>query len=185
MAREREKKIELKGDEVQLVSFELGDETFAVDVSQVREIVRLERITGLPSMPDFIEGVVNLRGQITTVLDLKKRFSMGEVERGPQARIIIGEVESLQFGIMVDSVSEVIRVSPENIVPPPKILTGNIDSGYLKGICKLPDTLIMLLDMNTILSEEDIVQIDRATEDIPEKGDRSISLDETSEKEEG
>ena len=161
MAKNREK-TELKGDEVQLVSFLLGDETFAIDVSQVHEIVRLEKITTVPRMAEFIEGVVNLRGQITTVIDMRKRFSMSSIERDAQSRIIIGEVGSFQFGMIVDAVSEVIRVSPEDIAPPPEIVTNNMDSSYLKGICKLPDNLVMLLNLDSILSEEEIAQIDRA-----------------------
>ena len=163
MVKDREK-TELKGDEIQLVSFILGDETFAIDVSQVHEIVRLEKITSVPRMPEFIEGVLNLRGQITTVIDMRKRFSMKSIERNSQSRIIIGEVGSFQFGMIVDAVSEVIRVSPDDIVPPPEIMTNSIDSSYLKGICKLPSDLIMLLDLNNILSEEEIAQIDRTTD---------------------
>ncbi len=163
MAKDRGK-IELKGDEVQLVSFILGDETFAIDVAQVHEIVRLEKITTVPRMADFIEGVVNLRGQITTVIDMRKRFSMDSIERSVQSRIIIGEVGSFQFGMIVDAVSEVIRVSPDDIAPPPEIVTNNIDSSYLKGICKLPGNLVMLLNLDSILSEEEIAQIDKVAD---------------------
>ncbi len=159
MARDL-KTVELKGDEIQLVSFILGDETFAIDVAQVREIVKLEKITRIPKMPDFIEGVLNLRGQITTVVDMRKRFQMETIERDAQSKIIIGEIEKFKFGMIVDSVSNVLRVPPENILPPPEILSSSIDSSYLKGICKLPDSLVMLLDLNKIMSEEEMAQID-------------------------
>ena len=129
MARDL-KTVELKGDEIQLVSFILGDETFAIDVAQVREIVKLEKITRIPKMPDFIEGVLNLRGQITTVVDMRKRFHMEAVERDAQSKIIIGEIEKFKFGMIVDSVSNVLRVPPENILPPPEILSSSIDSSF-------------------------------------------------------
>ena len=106
--RKNRQKIELTGDEEQLVSFLLGKETFGVKVTQVREIGKVQDITKVPRMPDFIEGVMNLRGQITTVIDLKKRFAIAEDANGrtAQSRIIVAEIGDTQLGIIVDAVEE-------------------------------------------------------------------------------
>jgi purine-binding chemotaxis protein CheW len=159
MAKAREEN-ETTGDEKQLVSFKLGKETFAVDVGQVREIGKVEEITQVPRMPDFIEGVMNLRGQITTVIDLRRRFGIsGDGGRTSQSRIIVAEVGENQLGIIVDSVQDVIRISSKSISPPPRTVSRNVDARFLTGICKLPDQLIMLLDLTTVLSEEEIEQV--------------------------
>lgn len=155
------KTVELRGDEIQIVSFKLGEESYAIEVSQVREIVKLEKITKVPKMPDFIEGMLNLRGQITTVVDMRKRFHMESIERDTQSKIIIGEIDKFKIGMIVDSVSNVLRVSPDNIMPPPDMLSNNLDTNYLKGICKLPEGLIMLLDLRKIMSEGEMVQMDK------------------------
>jgi purine-binding chemotaxis protein CheW len=147
-------------DEIQLVSFKLGKETFAVNVGQVREIGKVERITHVPKMPDFIEGVMNLRGQITTIIDLRRRFGIfTDGERTAQSRIIVAEIGENQLGIIVDSVEDVIRVSTQNISDPPKTITKKVDASFLSGICKLPDDLVMLLDISKLLSEEEMEQV--------------------------
>lgn len=161
MRRKREK-VEISGDEEQIVSFCLGRETFAVKVSQVREIGKVQDITKIPKMPDYIEGVMNLRGQITTVIDLKKRFGIGsESGSGVTAasRIIIAEIGDTQIGIIVDAVEDVMRVPRASISPPPTTLTVGTEAGFLTGICKLPDRLVMLLDLNKIMSANEMEQI--------------------------
>ena len=156
----KRQKREYTGDEIQLVSFKLGKETFAVNVSQVREIGKVEEITHVPKMPDFIEGVMNLRGQITTIIDLRHRFAISGLDsQGAQARIIVAEIGENQLGIIVDSVQDVMRVSPKTISPPPKMIASNVDAQFLTGICKLPDQLIMLLDLSKVLSEEEMKQV--------------------------
>jgi purine-binding chemotaxis protein CheW len=152
MARKRGK-VELTGDVEQIVSFLLGKETFAIVVSQVREIRKVEDITKVPKMPQYIEGVMNLRGQITTVIDLKKRLNI--VSDGPsrstQSRIIVAEVGDNQLGIIVDAVEDVMRVPKESISLPPKTLSGS-ESSALTGISKLPDKLIMMLDLSKVIN---------------------------------
>ncbi|MEM0449583.1 MAG: chemotaxis protein CheW [Methanomassiliicoccales archaeon] len=157
MMRRRREKIELTGDEEQIVSFRLGKETFAVKVAQVREIGKVQDITHIPKMPEYVEGVMNLRGQITTVIDLKKRFGIIS-EDGPkrtsQSRIIVAEIGEHQLGIIVDSVEDVMRVPRNSISPVPKTLSADLQSSFLHGICKLQNKLIMLLDLEKIISEE-------------------------------
>jgi len=152
MARKRAK-VEISGDVEQIVSFRLGQETFATVVSQVREIRKVEDITRVPKMPAYIEGVMNLRGQITTVIDLKKRLNIASEgpSRSAQSRIIVAEVGDNQLGIIVDAVEDVMRVPKESISPPPKTLAG-MESSALVGISKLPDKLIMMLDLEKIMS---------------------------------
>ena len=149
-------KSESSEEEIQLVSFKLGKETFAVYVSQVREIGRVEEITHVPNMPDFIEGVMDLRGQITTVIDLRRRFGIAEgQERTDRSRIIVAEFDENQMGIIVDSVQDVIRISPQVISPPPEVVSRTIDSKFLTGVCRLENELIMLLDLNNLFSDEE------------------------------
>jgi purine-binding chemotaxis protein CheW len=155
--RKRREKVEISGDEEQLVSFKLGKGTFAVKVSQVREIGKVQDITRIPKMPDYVEGVMNLRGQITTVIDLKKRFNIDTGEdskRTAQSRIIVAEIGDNQLGIVVDSVEDVMRVPRASISPPPKTLSAGVDTSFLTGICKMPDKLIMLLGLENVFNDQ-------------------------------
>jgi purine-binding chemotaxis protein CheW len=157
---EREDRNEFAGSEVQLVSFKLGKETFAVNVDQVREIGKVEQITHIPKMPNYVEGVMNLRGQITTIIDLRMRFGItGEGGRTAQSRIIVAEIGENQLGIIVDSVQDVTRVAKQSISPPPKTVSKKVDTSFLTGICKLPDRLIMLLDLSKLLSDEEMEHV--------------------------
>ena len=142
---------------IQLVQFKLGKEYFAVGVEQVREIVKRGKITRVPNMPDFIEGVMNLRGQITTIIDLRRRFEIDDEKADiSQSRIIVAEIGDIQLGIIVDSVQDVIRVASNSLSPPPKTLASNVDARFLDGICKLPDSLILLIDLLKISGYEEI-----------------------------
>lgn len=161
-------------DEIQLVSFKLGKETFAVNVSQVREIGKVERITKVPRMPDFIEGVMNLRGQITTIIDLRTRFRItGDEGRTAQSRVIVAEIGELQIGIIVDSVQDVIRVPQNSLSPPPTNFSSNVDARYLTGICKLPESLIMLIDLGSILGYEEMDRLAELDEVLSETQEAS------------
>ena len=161
MARRKREKVELTGDEEQIVSFKLGKETFGVRVSQVREIGKVQNITKIPKMPDYIEGVMNLRGQITTVIDLKKRFGIDGNGSGitTASRIIVAEIGDTQIGIIVDEVEDVMRVPRQSISPPPRTLTVGTEAGFLTAICKLPDRMVMLLDLDKVMTVNDLSQI--------------------------
>jgi purine-binding chemotaxis protein CheW len=160
MVRKKREKVELTGDEEQIVSFKLGKGTFGVKVSQVREIGKVENITKVPEMPNYIEGVMNLRGQITTVIDLNKRFNIDGDNIGNTAasRIIVAEVGDTQIGIIVDEVEDVMRVPRQSISSPPKTLASRMEANFLIGICKLPDRMIMLLDLNQVLTGNELNQ---------------------------
>jgi purine-binding chemotaxis protein CheW len=152
---------EQKLKEYQLVVFTLGDEEFGVDISQVREIVRLVQITYLPKAPTFIEGVVNLRGQVLAVIDLSKRLGVSSKERGENTRIIVVEVGENTVGMLVDSVSEVLRLSSECVEEVPSLVETEVPENYIRGVGKLKDRLLVLLDLNKILTPEEVANVER------------------------
>lgn len=151
-----------KQKEYQLVVFAIGNEEFGVDISQVREIVRLIAITYLPKAPDFIEGVVNLRGQVVAVIDLAKRLSIPSKPRGENTRIIIIEIEGLTMGMIVDSVSEVLRLSSEHVEEVPSVIETEVQEHYISGVGKLKDRLLVLLDLKKVLTPTEIQHVEKA-----------------------
>lgn len=152
---------EEKRKEYQLVVFTIGDEEFGVDISQVREIVRLVQITYLPRAPEFIEGVVNLRGQVLAIIDLAKRLGVPSKPRGETTRIIVVELEQNTVGMIVDSVSEVLRLSSESVDAVPALLNTEVPEHFIRGVGKLKDRLLVLLDLNNVLSLEEIQHVER------------------------
>ncbi len=142
-------------EELQLVVFGLGKEEFAVEVAQVREIIRMEEITRMPRSPHFVEGIINLRGQIIAVVDLAKRLNIPSGERGSETRIIVVEAGEVKVGMIVDSVSEVLRVSSEAVEPNPA-LAADVSAAFLRGVVKHDNRLIILLDLTKILSLEEM-----------------------------
>lgn len=138
------------GSEIlQLVSFKLGNEEYAIDILKVQEINRMVEITSIPNAPSYIEGVINLRGKVIPVISLRKRFGLDEKERDSQTRIMVVDVGTT-IGIIVDSVSEVLRLSSDTVEPPPA-MAGNGHSEYIDGIGKLEDRLLILLDIDRLL----------------------------------
>ncbi|MCH7482421.1 MAG: chemotaxis protein CheW [Chloroflexi bacterium] len=137
--------------ERQLVIFDLAAEAYGVDISTVREIIRMQEITRMPRTPEYVEGVINLRGKVTPVVDLRKRFGLAEAEGDSQhQRIVVVDTGTRSMGFVVDAVSEVLRVPVGSIEPPSSVVT-SADSDYLVGIVKLPDRLISLLDLERLL----------------------------------
>lgn len=143
-------------EEMQLVVFKLktGNTVceYGVPITQVQEIIPIVTPTRLPQAPDFVEGIINLRGSIIPIIDIKKRFAMGSSELSSESRSVVVEVEGHTVGIIVDEVSEVLSLPLSSIEPPPS-LVGGITSDYLTGVGKIDDRLLILLDMNKILSE--------------------------------
>ena len=136
---------------LQLVGFQLGNEEYGIDILKVQEINRVTDITKIPQSPDFVEGVINLRGNIIPIIDLRKRFHMPEREHDRQTRIVVGEIDDRTVGFIVDAVSEVIRLPVNTVEPPPPIVSGG-KAEYIKGVGKLEDRLLMLLDIDKILT---------------------------------
>ena len=142
------------GEERQLVVFQLGAEFYGVDIARVHEIIRLQSITRVPRAPSFVEGVINLRGKVIPVVDLRRRFGLPTSEHTRATRTVVVEIGDQVVGIIVDSVSEVLRVSTSTIEPPSPVVAG-IDSEYLHGIAKLPERLVILLDLDRVLAREE------------------------------
>ena len=140
---------------LQVVIFNLGNERYGVETSQVKEIIRAEEITAIPNAPEFIEGVINLRGQITTIVNLRKRFGMEPKPIDNDTRIIVFEHTGSTVGMMVDTVTEVKYLSKENIEELPNLITARSESKFLRGIGKLPDGLLILVDLDKVLHGEE------------------------------
>ena len=151
---------------LQLVVFSLGDELYGVSIDSVQEIVRLPYITGVPDAPDFLEGVINLRGRIVPVIDLRKRLRVKEAIRTKSTRVLITETSS-KVGLLVDSASEVLKIQPDSIEEPPEIISA-IGVEYITGVAKNNGRLIILLDVNKILSVEDMKKIGKNVESLLE-----------------
>ena len=139
---------------IQLVGFMIGKEYFGVDILMVQEIIRSTPITGVPNSPDFIEGVINLRGSIIPVIDLRKRLNisknLNKLNKG-DTWIMILDVEGRITGFIVDKVTEVLKIQDESIEPPPDIVVAGLKSQYIRGVCKIDKRLLILLDFNRIL----------------------------------
>ncbi len=138
----------------QLVSFVVENEEFGVDILKVQEIIRTVNITRVPKAPEFVEGVINLRGKIVPVIDLRKRFGATKRERDNETRIVVVELAGKVVGFLVDRVKEVIRVERNIIEPPPELAT-SINSSYITGVAKLRDRLLILLDLDKVLSSDE------------------------------
>jgi purine-binding chemotaxis protein CheW len=141
---------------LQLVTFRLGNEEFGVDILKVQEINRMMDITRIPNAPPFIEGVINLRGKIIPIVDLRKKlgFDSGNGQSEKTTRIIVVELDGLVLGFIVDSVSEVLRI-PENTIEPPPSIVGGVESDYIEGVGKLDNRLLILLELKKLFSSTD------------------------------
>lgn len=142
----------------QLVSFRIGEEEFGVDILMVQEIIRLPNITPIPNAPSFILGMINLRGKIIPVIDLRQRLRIhggSRRESDRRSRILIVEMFTHVTGFIVDSVSEVMKVADAEIEPTPHLVASSINAEYIQGVIKLPNRLIMLLDFSRILNPQE------------------------------
>ena len=142
------------GDERQLVVFQLGAELYGVEISRVHEIIRLQTVTRVPRAPSFVEGVINLRGKVIPVVDLRRRFGLPSAQHTRASRIVVVEIGDQVVGMVVDSVSEVLRVSGTTVEPPSPVVAG-VDSEYIHGIAKLPERLVILLDLDRVLAPDE------------------------------
>jgi len=141
-------------DVLQLVTFRLGNEEFSVDILKVQEIIRDMELTRVPRAPDFVEGVINLRGRVIPVIDLRKRFGFESCEKTTETRIIVIDVNERTVGLRVDGVSEVLRLPADTVEPAPSLVTGS-GSDYISGVGKVEERLIILLDVGKLLSDSE------------------------------
>jgi len=140
--------------ERQMVVFNLASETYGVDVGTVREIIRVPDITRVPNAPDFVRGVMNVRGKLIPVVDLRPRFGMAPVEQTGESRIVVVDIGSESIGVMVDAVTEVLRIAEDSIEPASPVVS-TAESRYIQGIANLGERLIILLALDKILSKEE------------------------------
>lgn len=142
-------------NDLHIVGFRVGAETFGVPITCVHEIVRVPEITNVPDSPAFVEGVINLRGKIVSVVDLRKRFGETQTKLNKKNRVIVVESEGKLVGLIVDAASEVLRIPHSEIEPPPRILADE-NAGYVTGVGKLKDRLIILVDLQKVLQRGDL-----------------------------
>jgi purine-binding chemotaxis protein CheW len=141
--------------ELQIVGFRIGRETFGLPISLVHEIVRPPEITNVPHAPEYVEGVMNLRGRIVPVIDLRRRFGGAAIANSRKNRVLVVDVESRAVGLIVDSASEVLKISDAQIEPPPNVLTDAATS-YVTGVAKHQGRLIILVDLRRILQSGEL-----------------------------
>lgn len=136
---------------LQIVSFNLGEEDFGVDILKVQEINRMANITRVPNTPDYVEGVINLRGKVIPIIDLRVRFGMNRKERDNSTRIVVVEYAGKIVGFVVDAVREVLRVPTDIMEPPPKLIA-NVAADYIEAVGKFENRILILLNLDNILS---------------------------------
>jgi purine-binding chemotaxis protein CheW len=146
-------------DERQVVVFALGKEEFGVNISEVREIIRPEQITKIPNTPDYINGVINLRGGIIVVINLAMKLGLPYKDTDQNTRIIVIDVDGNTVGMIVDSATEVLRLSSDQIAPPPKAVTSKIDQGFIEGVGIIKERLLILLDLAKVLQANELVLV--------------------------
>jgi purine-binding chemotaxis protein CheW len=138
---------------LQLVSFHLGGEEYALEILRVQEIIRMMDLTRVPNSPDFVEGVINLRGKVIPVIGLRKRFAMESRPYDKQTRIVVVEVAGTVVGFVVDAVNEVLRIPADTVEPPPRLT--KVDREMVAGVGKLESRLLLLLDVEKLLSQSE------------------------------
>jgi purine-binding chemotaxis protein CheW len=145
------------GDElIQLVSFQLSGEEYGVEVLKVREIIRMPTITHMPNTPEYVDGIINLRGKVIPIVSMRKRFGLMENENNSHTRIIIMDVAGTLTGFIVDAVSEVIRIHSSEIQPPPSMmLSGGIDHEFITGVFNHADRLLVIMDVDRMFSQDE------------------------------
>lgn len=145
------------GELIQLVTFTLDQEEYGVEVLKVREIIRMNSITHMPNTPPYVEGIINLRGKVIPIISMRKKFGLIEAENNSHTRIIIMDIAGELMGFIVDSVSEVIRISGTEIQPSPTVAAGGIDQECISGVINLSERLLVLLDLDQMFSGEERV----------------------------
>ncbi len=139
----------------QVVDFELASENYGVAISDVHEIIRMVDVTKIPKAKQFIEGVINLRGRIIPIIDLRKRFGLESKAAGQDKRIIVVRVEDQTVGMIVDAVSEVLQISPSQIEGVSSLVSSQVDTEFISGIAKVDNRLIILLDLGKVLTAKE------------------------------
>lgn len=147
-----------------LVTFDLMGEEFGVPILDVREIILMSEVTPVPNAPAFVEGVINLRGQIIPIVDLRKRFKLKQKTEADKSRIVVVEVANSVLGLIVDGDSEVLRIPADFVKPAPALIAGGIGAEYIKGIAYYQERMIILIDLHKVFSHEEMNVIEEVAE---------------------
>ena len=142
------------------LTFHLGKESYGIEIRHVTEIIVLQEITKVPDLPEFIIGVVNLRGNVISVMDMRKRFRLEQKEYDDRTCIVVVNIKDIAIGLLVDTVNEVLNIPEEQVDPPPKTHSG-IKSSYIMGMGKVENQVKILLDIEKILQEGELEQIEQ------------------------
>lgn len=147
------------------LTFSLGKERYGIEICHVTEIIGMQTITGIPELPDYIKGIINLRGKIIPVMDFRLLFKKEPMEYNDRSCIVVVEIENTSVGLIVDSISEVLAISEENIVPPPK-LSFEANRKYIKAIGTVSNLVILILDCNKLLFNFELQSLNSSLEAI-------------------
>lgn len=149
----------MEDDVLQIVDFELANENYGVAISDVHEIIRMVEVTRIPKAKQFIEGVINLRGRIIPIIDLRKRFGLDSKAVDQDKRIIVVRVEDQTVGMIVDAVSEVLQVSASQIEGVSSLVSSQVDTEFISGIAKVDNRLIILLELTKVLTAKERAEL--------------------------
>jgi len=162
MNQNKEERMEIQEEDTQkgrFLTFKLGEEVFGLEIKYVTEIVGIQPITNIPEVPEYVKGIINLRGKIIPVIDVRIKFKKEPIEYDERTCIIVIDIDDMSVGLIVDNVSEVVTIKDEDIVPPPSYKTG-FQNKYIKGVGKSKDGVKLLLDSNKLLTNEEKQKID-------------------------
>jgi purine-binding chemotaxis protein CheW len=159
MARDcRDARAAAREQTLQMINFTVGGDEYAVEIQKVREVINFREITQLPKAPSFVKGIINLRGEVIPVIDLREKFGLSHEGYSPLTNVVIVEIGRKAVGVVVDSVRHVIRVAPSDLAPSPPFI-GGLSGRYVNGVAKLGERLIVVLDMEKILTVPEMIEL--------------------------
>jgi len=141
-----------------MINFTVGGDEYAVEIQKVREVINFREITQLPKAPSFVKGIINLRGEVIPVIDLREKFGLAHEGYSPLTNVVIVEIGRKAVGVVVDNVRHVIRVAPSDLAPSPPFI-GGLSGRYVNGVAKLGERLIVVLDMDKILTADEMIKL--------------------------
>jgi purine-binding chemotaxis protein CheW len=158
---EQKQRLQASEEELnQLISFEVGDEEYGLEILRVKEVIRIREVARLPGTPSFVRGIINLRGDVIPIISLRDKFGLAEQEYSGSTRVIVADVEGRLVGMVVDSVSQVVRLPADQVDPPPPI-AGGLSAEFINGVGKLEGRLIILLNLDRVLSAQEKRELER------------------------
>jgi purine-binding chemotaxis protein CheW len=156
--------------EIQLACFQIGAQMYALDILRIKEVIRPQKLTPVPKAPEFIEGVINLRGVVIPVVDLRRRFDQPSGETGQKNRIIVSVLGGKVIGLVVDEVAEVKNFTRQEIQPAPRFIKGR-QADYFLGVCQRDDDLVMIINLEKILSSDEKMDFEQIQNELNERSE--------------